>query len=73
MRGLDRRTLINIGLGSTAGLALVLSILIGYALGTWLDRLMHTKPIMMLIFTALGIAGGFLELARITRIISKDD
>lgn len=46
---------------SSVGLVLVCSIFIGYFLGAWLDRKLGTEPYLMLVFTLLGIAGGFVE------------
>ncbi|MHB9126451.1 MAG: AtpZ/AtpI family protein [Armatimonadota bacterium] len=62
----------NAGLASTAGLVLVVSIVIGYFFGTWLDKKFGTEPYLMLLFTVLGIAAGFIELFRLVSQISQD-
>jgi ATP synthase protein I len=37
---------------------------VGVALGYFLDRWLHTKPIFMLVFGALGFAAGVREVLR---------
>jgi ATP synthase protein I len=46
---------------SSVGLVLVCAIFIGYFFGVWLDKKLGTEPYLMLVFTILGIAGGFVE------------
>jgi F0F1-type ATP synthase assembly protein I len=43
---------------------LVGTIALGAALGYFLDRWMHTKPIFMFVLGALGFAGGVREILR---------
>ena len=69
----QRKLMRNVGLASTIPWVLVISILIGYALGSWLDRVFGTEPWLMLVFTVLGIAAGFIEMFRIFLQISKED
>ncbi len=73
MRENRRRWIRNVGLASTIPWVLVISILIGYALGSWLDRVFGTEPWLMLAFTILGAAGGFIEVFRIVLRISKEE
>jgi F0F1-type ATP synthase assembly protein I len=40
------------------------TIALGAAIGYFLDRSFHTKPILMFIFGALGFAGGVREIIR---------
>lgn len=61
------------GSASTAGIVLVVCIAIGYFLGAWLDRTFGTDPWLMLVFTLLGVAAGFIEMFRIVLRVSKDD
>lgn len=49
---------------SAVGLELGASILIGYLLGSWLDRHFHTGPYLMMLCLLLGIAAGFRSLLR---------
>jgi len=46
------------------GLLFPVAIAIGFLLGRWLDGMFHTKPWLTIIFTACGIAAGFLNLFR---------
>ena len=50
----------SIGLSNLLGMGGVsaASLGAGIALGWWLDGLLHTSPIMVLIGIALGLAGG---------------
>ena len=47
---------------SSLGFAIALAIVIGLALGYWLDRLLGTSPWLTLIFLVLGIVAGFRNL-----------
>jgi ATP synthase protein I len=49
---------------STIGVGLVAATAIGLLMGYGLDRLLGTHPWLMLTFTVLGIAAGFLNLLR---------
>lgn len=68
----DQKWIRNAGLASMAGLVLVISIAMGFFFGSWLDRILGTTPWLMLLFTVLGIAAGFIELFRIVQQISGD-
>jgi ATP synthase protein I len=52
---------------STLGLTFAFSVLIGFGIGFGLDRLFHTRPWLMLVFSALGLAAGFVNLLRAAR------
>ena len=39
----------------------------GYGLGWLLDRWLHTLPVLSIIFTMLGAAGGFIEVLQIMK------
>lgn len=49
---------------SSLGLILPSSIAVGLFFGYLLDKVFHTHPWMLLIFTLLGTASGFLNLIR---------
>ena len=49
---------------STIGVSLVAATAIGLAIGYGLDRVLGTRPWLMLMFTLFGIAAGFLNLFR---------
>ncbi|MCX6584151.1 MAG: AtpZ/AtpI family protein [Candidatus Aminicenantes bacterium] len=51
---------------STVGLMFPVSIAVGLAIGYFLDRWFHTSPYLIIIFTLYGIAGGFVNLIRVT-------
>jgi ATP synthase protein I len=73
MRENRQKWIKNAGLASTAGLVLVVSIVIGWAFGRWLDGMLGTEPWLMLLFTLMGIAAGFIELFRIVfKIINEE-
>jgi len=61
------------GQASSIGLVLVISIAIGYFFGSWLDRVFHTDPWLMLLFTLIGIVAGFTEMIRIANSLSSDE
>jgi F0F1-type ATP synthase assembly protein I len=53
---------------SSLGLTFAFSVLIGFGIGLGLDRLLHTRPWLMLVFAALGLAAGFVNLLRAARV-----
>jgi ATP synthase protein I len=56
----DRRELFkSLGFLSSVGICMVASILIGMAMGYYLDQWLGTQPWMLLIFLGFGIASGF--------------
>ncbi len=57
---------------SSIGLLLPSSIAVGLFFGYWLDKLLGTKPWMLLIFFTLGVVSGFLSLFQGIRKYSKD-
>jgi len=58
-------------LGSSVGLIFVVSIVIGYYAGSWLDHKLGTSY-WMPILTLIGIAAGFVQMVRIAIQLSKD-
>ena len=58
---------------STVGLTLVFSTFIGLALGYWLDKVFHTRPVLMLVFLVLGIVAGFVNIFRSIRREDRGD
>lgn len=57
---------------SAIGLEMALSVVIGLAIGWWLDRLFGTKPWLSLIFLLFGLIAGFRSLYRLLRDIKKN-
>lgn len=49
---------------STVGLSLVFSTFIGLGIGLGLDKLLHTRPYLTLVFLVLGIVAGFVNIFR---------
>jgi ATP synthase protein I len=60
----DGRELLEL---STIGLTLVFATFIGLAIGIALDRLLHTRPYLTIVFLVLGIVAGFVNLFRSVR------
>lgn len=59
-RAAERRELYkSLGFLSSVGICMVASILIGMAMGYYLDQWLGTKPWMLLIFLGFGIVSGF--------------
>jgi ATP synthase protein I len=50
------------GMLSTAGLTLALSVVIGVAIGYFLDRWLNTRGIMVIVFAIVGVIAGFKQL-----------
>ncbi len=61
------------GQASSIGLVLVVAIVIGYVIGSWLDKKLGTAPWLMFIFTLLGIIAGFIQVFRIASQLSKEE
>ena len=58
---------------SSLGLAFPIAILLGYAFGRFLDRTLSTQPWFTVIFTALGVAAGFLNALRTAIRIGREE
>jgi len=64
----DRRELFkSLGFLSSVGICMVASILIGMAMGYYLDQWLGTAPWMLLIFLGFGIASGFRNIFILTK------
>lgn len=61
-----------LGLGMQMALDLVLAPVFGAGIGWGLDKLLGTRPVMLLVFLAFGIAAGILNLTRTYRQIQAD-
>ena len=60
------------GVLGSVGLHLVLGTFTGLAIGYFLDRAFNTNPWFTLIFLALGVAAGFINLFRVMRRQQKE-
>jgi ATP synthase protein I len=49
---------------SSIGIAMILCTFIGYAVGLYLDKWVHSAPVFTIIFLLLGVAAGFLNAFR---------
>jgi len=59
-RAVERRELYkSLGFLSSVGICMVASILIGMAMGYYLDQWLGTDPWMLLVFLGFGIVSGF--------------
>jgi ATP synthase protein I len=63
----DRKLFRMLGVLSTVGITLVVSTVIGYFIGHYLDGRFNTAPWLTLVFLLLGIAAGFKNLYDQTR------
>jgi F0F1-type ATP synthase assembly protein I len=52
---------------TSLGIMFPAAIAIGFLIGYWLDHKLHTAPVLMIIFTAFGIAAGFINLFKIVK------
>lgn len=57
-----KRTIKTLGLVSTVGMAMALSIALGAGIGYYLDEFFGTRPWLSLIFLGFGIAAAFRNL-----------
>lgn len=58
---------------TSIGIIMALSAALGFFLGSFLDRKLGTSPWLMMVFSILGIAGGFIEAIRMIIQASKED
>jgi ATP synthase protein I len=49
---------------TSVGIALVVSTMIGWGIGIWLDRHLHTAPVLTMIFLVLGMGSGIINIFR---------
>jgi ATP synthase protein I len=53
-----------LGALSAVGIAFVLAVVIGAAIGYWLDRLTGLSPLFFILFFFLGLAAGIVNVVR---------
>ncbi len=58
---------------ASVGLELALGVVVGWAMGHYLDRWLGTDPWLMLLFLCLGIAAGFKGVLRVAKQATEDD
>lgn len=49
------------------GTQLVVSVFIGFGIGYWLDGLLGTSPLFLLIFILFGVAAGFFNIYKVLK------
>ena len=62
----------QVGFYSSLGIILPAGAVVGGASGWYLDRWLHTSPLLTMVMGFLGAGGGFLELLRILKRAEKD-
>lgn len=62
----------NVLSASSVGLELGLSVVIGVAIGIWLDGRLGTTPWMMLLWLCIGLAAGFRGVLRAVRRADRE-
>ncbi len=56
---------------STLGLMFPVSIAVGLGIGYFLDRILKTEPILLIIFTIYGVAAGFVNFYKVVKKYEK--
>jgi ATP synthase protein I len=62
----------QVGFYSSLGFILPAAAVVGCAIGWYLDRWLHTSPLLTVLLGFLGAAAGFFELLRILKRAEKD-
>ncbi len=57
---------------STMGLELGVSVVVGFLLGSWLDKWLNTSPYLLLIFGVAGIIAGYRSIFRLVKRVQTD-
>tara|TARA_B100001250_G_C19684842_1_gene737557 strand:+ start:543 stop:716 length:174 start_codon:yes stop_codon:yes gene_type:complete len=54
------------------GLELGVSVVVGFLLGSWLDKWLNTSPYLLLIFGVAGIIAGYRSIFRLVKRVQTD-
>ena len=57
---------------SSMGLELGLSVVVGFLIGSWLDKWLGTEPWLLLVFGIAGIIAGYRSIFRLVKRIQAD-
>jgi len=71
MKRETRRQLRQLAYFSSLGFSIALSIVLGLAIGVYLDRRFETGPYMTLLFLVLGVVAGFRNIALVIKKTRK--
>lgn len=63
----------SLGLASVMGIHLVSGVIVGLAMGYYLDRFFNTKPWLTLVFLVFGIIAGYKNMFRELKRIQKKE
>jgi ATP synthase protein I len=63
--GADKRQSSALAIGLRVGVELVSALMVAVAIGWWLDKWLHTSPVMLSLFVLLGGAAGVLNVWRL--------
>jgi len=55
----------TLGVGLRVGVEMLSALIVGAALGYWLDKWLHTSPVLLSLFVLLGGAGGVANVWRL--------
>jgi F0F1-type ATP synthase assembly protein I len=58
----------TVGQLGSLGMSFALAVVIGAALGAWLDSLTGWRPVLFILFFFLGLAAGILNVVRILKV-----
>jgi ATP synthase protein I len=61
----------GVGVAAALSAQLILSIVVGFLLGHWLDGVFHTVPWLTIAGVLLGIIAGFVGLFRLSQVLSR--
>jgi F0F1-type ATP synthase assembly protein I len=68
----SRAQMLTFGQVATVGLEMVLSVVVGYFAGRWLDGRLGTEPWLAYVGLGFGIAAGSRALYRVLRTVKKE-
>ncbi len=73
-RGAQKRLMARgVGMYGTLGLEMVLSTLIGYWFGEWLDGVLGTAPWLTILFLIVGVAAGLKRLVVVVQRALREE
>lgn len=62
-----------LGALSAVGIAFVLAVVFGFAIGFFLDRWLGTSPLFIILFFFIGLAAGVVNVVRTVNAVSEDE